>query len=170
MWHCVAIRCVGCVCAPVRESLCLLWRETHTKDWGRGLPRDRKWRKKGRENRESSRQRRAEETNRTVIPVLGKDGQQKEAVREDSQRWVGILVAFVEVSRKIHAVDSLQMCGECKASQNSLSFAWSWPKSVFVCLFFFSHPLGCALCICNLMCDTPGREPLEESQATSSLI
>ena len=29
----MAIRCVGCVCGrvPVRESLCLLWRETHTK-------------------------------------------------------------------------------------------------------------------------------------------
>ena len=35
------------------------------------------------------------------------------------------LVAFVEVSHKIHAGDSLQMHGECKVSQNTLSCAWS---------------------------------------------
>ena len=27
----MAIRCVGCVCVPVRESLCRLGRETHRK-------------------------------------------------------------------------------------------------------------------------------------------
>ena len=48
VWHYVAIRCV---CAPIREFLCLLWLETYTKDWGWRLPRDRKWRRKGRSER-----------------------------------------------------------------------------------------------------------------------
>ena len=31
VWHYVAIHCVGCGSVPVREFLCMLWRETHTK-------------------------------------------------------------------------------------------------------------------------------------------
>ena len=46
---------------------------------------------------------------RLEIAVQGKDGQQKEAVSEDIQRWVNIPSGFVEVSRKIHACDNLQM-------------------------------------------------------------
>ena len=42
------------------------------------------------EDAEDSLQRTGEETSRRGIAVQGKDGQQKEAVREDSQRWVGI--------------------------------------------------------------------------------
>ena len=99
-------------------------------------------------------QRRAEETCRREIAVQGKDGQQKEAVKDQ----LALLVAFVEVSRKIHAHDSQQMHMECKVSQNSLSFAWSWPKSVFIRLFFFFHPLGCILRICNEMCNIPSRK------------
>ena len=72
--------------------------------WTRDLPCNRKWRRKGRsekrqgeltkEPREGSRQRTAEETSRREIAVQGKDGQQKEAVREDSQRWVDIRSGF----------------------------------------------------------------------------
>ena len=40
--------------------------------------------------RDSSRQRTGEVTSRREIAVQGKGGQQKEAVRKDSQRWVGI--------------------------------------------------------------------------------
>ena len=70
---------------------------------------------------------------------------------------------FVEVSRKIHSGDSLQMHEDCRVSQNFFSWAWSRHKSVFVRSSFFSHPLGCALRICNETCDTPGWEPLDES-------
>ena len=110
------------------------------------------------------------------LVVQGKDGQQKEAVREDSQRWVSIPSGFVEVSRKIHARDSLQMHKRLHKSvtQTSLSCTWSWPKSVFVCLFFYSHLLCCTLRICKEMCDTSGRKwekkPLDKSLAMSSLV
>ena len=43
-----------------------------------------------REDGESNWQSRAEEDGRLEIAVQAKDGQQKEAVREDSQRWVSI--------------------------------------------------------------------------------
>ena len=69
--------------------------------WARDLPRDRKWTRRGRsesqltkEPKESSQQRRAEETSRREKAVQGKDGLQKEAMREDSQRLVGIPSGF----------------------------------------------------------------------------
>ena len=85
------------VCAPGRQSLCQFWRETQTKGLSSRSParpevdKERKVREKRedqltKEPRESSRQRRAEETSRREIAVQGKDGRQKEAVREDSQR------------------------------------------------------------------------------------
>ena len=152
----MAIHWVGwvCVCAPVRESLYLLWRETHTKAWARDLRRDRKWRsqkgQKGswwRKTERGSWQQSAEGGRKRW--KQGREGSQQKSERrllrpDDLQRgrvnqcekmsaW---LVAFVEVSRKIHASDSLQMHGECKVSLNSLSCAWSWPKSIlFVCSF-----------------------------------
>ena len=97
--------CWVCVCAPVRESLCLLWRETHTKDWRRDLKWDRKWRRKGRFQRRQrvswqrkmercSRQQRAEEDSRHEVAAQGKDSQLKKAVRKDSQKWVGIPCVF----------------------------------------------------------------------------
>ena len=108
------------------------------------------------EPRESSRQRRAEEDGRIEIAVQGKDCQQKEAAREDSQRWVSIPCGFVEVSRKIHAHDSLQMHKKLHkiVTQTSLSCTWNWPKSkLFVCSSFY--PLGCILCGCKEMWNTP---------------
>ena len=123
-WHYVAIRSVGCVCvgAPVRESLCLLRRETHTKGLTTRFPARpevnelRKVPEKT-ESVDKGRQRRAEGDGRLEIAVQEKDGQQKEAVREgegySQQKMSALLVAFEEVSRKTHARDSLQMHGEC---------------------------------------------------------
>ena len=166
MWHNVAIHCVGCVCAPVRESFCLLWRETQRKglisrsparlevDEDRKVPektegqlakedgerqlttvsrrRQRRW-KQGRQRSQQKSERR----------LLRSDDLQKVRVnqREKISAW---LVAFVEVSRKKHATNSLQMQGECKVSQNTLSCAWSWPK--FSVVFF---------CGRHEMCDAP---------------
>ena len=72
------------------------------------------------------------------IAVQGKYSHQKEAVREASQRWVSIPSGFKEVSRKIHARDSLQRHEKLHkiVTQTSLSCAWSLPKPVFVRLFF----------------------------------
>ena len=38
MWHYVGHSFCWCMCAPVRESLCLLWRETHTKGLSTRFP------------------------------------------------------------------------------------------------------------------------------------
>ena len=39
------------VLVPLRRSLCLFWCETHTKNWGRDLLRDRKWKREGKSQR-----------------------------------------------------------------------------------------------------------------------
>ena len=51
--NCDTMRCISFpfVLAPFRRSLCLFWRENHTKDWRRDLPRDWKGRKEGRSQR-----------------------------------------------------------------------------------------------------------------------
>ena len=118
------------------------------------------------EPREGSRQRRAEEDGRIEIAVQGKDVQQKEAEREDSQRWVSIPCGFVEVSRKKHIHDSLQMRDKLHkiVTQTLLSCAGNWPKSIlFVCSSF--HPLGCILYGRYEMCD----KPLDESLAMNRI-
>ena len=129
--------------APRRGSLCIFWQETHIKDWGRDLQRDRKWRREGR----SQRRQRVELTKQSrggwsAWDSSSEEGRSAEAVREDSQRWVSIPSGFVEVSRKIHAYDSLQIHEKLHkiVTQPSLSCAWSWPKSAFVRLFFFHSP------------------------------
>ena len=82
----MAIRCVGCVCvrAGQRISLSNLARNTHKGHDGETSHETRTGGKKG--PREGSRQRRAEEDGRLEVAVQGKDGQQKEELREDSQR------------------------------------------------------------------------------------
>ena len=159
----MAIRCVGCVCVPVRESLCLLWREPHSKSLtSRSLARpevdeERKVpeKKEGQLTKEDGEMQSTTESRGgrwLEIAVQGKDGQQKEAVREHCQRWVSIPRGFVELSRKIHTI--VYKCTK-SVVQTPFSCAWSWPKSVFVHLFFFFHPLGCILHLCNAMCDIP---------------
>ena len=75
-------------------------------------------------------------TRRHEITVQGKDGQQKEAVRETVKYELAFPVAFVEVSRKIHAGDSLQMHRECKVSQNPfLALGADQSPCLFVCSF-----------------------------------
>ena len=111
MWH-----HVGGV--PGRRSLSLFWRETQTKGLNSKSPvrpeveEERKVREKTgviwqRNPERGSRKRTAEETSRGEIAVQGTNGQQKEAVKEDFKNELAFLVAFVEVSRKIHAHDSL---------------------------------------------------------------
>ena len=110
------------VLAPFRRSLCLFWRETHTKDWEWDLPRDRKWRREGRSQRRqrSSWQRWAEEDRRLEVAVqrgrLAEGGSEKKESTE-----VSTPIGFIEVSRKIHARDSLQMHGELHESVTQTS-------------------------------------------------
>ena len=99
MWHYVAIRCVGC---GVRRSenlfVCLsakhvqrtegeISRETGS---GRGKVGSRE----DIGSIDKERRREAVDNGEREIAIQGKDGQQKEAVREDSQRLVGIPSGF----------------------------------------------------------------------------
>ena len=167
---------------PSRRSLCLFWRKAQTKGLSLRSParpemdEDRKvWEKRieeqlTKETREGSRQRRAEEDGGIDIAVQGKDGQQKEAVREDSQRWVSIPCGFVDVSRKKHACDNLQMHEKLQkiVTQTSLSYAWNWPKSIlFVCSF--SPTLSVVFYVAVMKCVIPRRKPLDESLAMNSI-
>ena len=70
---------------------------------------------------------------------------------------LAFLVAFVEVSCKIHVRDSLQMHGECKVSQTPFLALGANPSP---CLFVysFSHPPGCILCGRKEMCYIPSRK------------
>ena len=79
------------------------------------------------------------------------------SVREHSQRWVGITRGFVEVSRKIHARDSLQMHGKLheKRYTDSPSLHLELTQ-VRVCSFVLSSTLfGCILCGCKKKCVIP---------------
>ena len=67
--------------------------------------------------------------------------------RVNQREMSALFVVFVEVSRKIHACDSLQMHRELhKSVINSLSCAWSWPNSVFARLSF-SPTLSVVFCV-----------------------
>ena len=154
----MCLLCWVCVCASVRRSLCLFWRETQTKGLSLISPA------------------RLEVDEERNVPEktqgqLTKDDGEMLSTTESRERTVSrrrqwgktvknefaFLVAFVEVLPQIHTRDNLQIHRECKVSQNSLSCAWSWPKFVFVRSFFFFHPLGCILCGRKEMCDTPVR-------------
>ena len=164
MWHYVTIVLGVCVCVRRSDDLFVCFgAKPKQRAWGRDLPLDRKWRRRGRSQKgqkvswrkkmERGRWKLSAEVGRRRWKQSREGSQQKSEkrlLRPDDRRrgrekmsaW---LVAFVEVLRKIHAGDSLQMHGECKVSQNPLSCAWNWPKYI---LFVFSsfHPFGCIFC------------------------
>ena len=101
------------------------------------------------------------------MAVQGKDGQQKEAVRETVKEELAFLVTFVEVSRKIHAHDSLQMHEKLHkiVTQNSLSCAW---KSIlFVCSF--SPTPSVVFFVAVKKCEIPQQKPLDESLVMNTI-
>ena len=71
------------------------------------------------------------------------------------KKMSALLAHFVEVSSKIHVSVSLQMHGECKVTQNSLSCAWSWHKPILFVCSFFSHSLGCISFVVVKKCELP---------------
>ena len=84
------------------------------------------------------------------------EGRSAEEGNERRQRWVSIPSGFLEVSHKIHAHDSHQMHEQLHKSitQPSISCAWSWPRFVFVSLFFF-FTLSVVLCVSVKKCVIP---------------
>ena len=88
--HCDAMRSnsFSFVLAPLRRYLCLIRLETHTKGLrtrSPARPEAEEGRNVPEKTERASWQSRAEEDSRLEIAVKGKDGQQKEAVRENSQ-------------------------------------------------------------------------------------
>ena len=137
--------CVGCVCVRASQtiSLSVLARNPHKgprtssparPEVERNIP-EKTQGQLTKEDRE--RQSTTEARWRTVS--------RRRQWRKTVKNELAFQVSFVEVSRKIHVCDSLQMHGKCKVSQNTLSCTWSWSKSMlFVCSSF--HPCGCILC------------------------
>ena len=129
--------------APGRRCLCF-GAKPKQRVWARHLPRDRKWRRKERSDRRQgpvnedrwrgSWQRSAEESGRLWIGCPENYSQQKSERRllwpdelhrgrvNQREKMSALLVPFVEVSRKIHASDSLQTHGECKVSPTDFPF------------------------------------------------
>ena len=143
------------VLAPLWQSLCLFWHEIHIKGLS-ARPEVEERRKVPEKTERRSWQSRAEENGRLEIAVQGKDGQQKEAVRKDSQRWVSIPRGCVEVSCKIHACNSLQMHEElhkkCHIESPFLSLELT---QVRVCSFFLSFTLSIVFCVSVKKCVIP---------------
>ena len=156
------------VCARRSENL-FVWFGAKPKQrfCARDIPRDRKWTREGRFQRRSreqltkeDRKRQLKKQGRREQSVLdsspGKDGQQREAVREDSQRWVGIPSGFVEVSSKIYAHDSLQMHGKLhKKCHTDSPFLHLELTQVHVCLFVLSSTLSVVFRVSVMKCVIP---------------
>ena len=189
VWHYVAICCVGCVCARQSENL-FVWfgAKPKQKAWAPDLPRDQKWTRRGRDQRRhriswqrkmerGSRQRRAEETKQEKIEAGQRRESERRLLRPDDlhRGWVNqrenmlaLIVTFIIVSRKIHVCDSLQMHGEIKVSQNSLSCTWNWLKTIlFVCSF--SPTLSVVFFVAIKKYEIPQWKPLDESLAMNSI-
>ena len=121
----------------------LAWNQT--KGWARDLRRDRK-RKRNRERRVgegrrsravASRQRTAEETSRHEIGSRCHEG--RPVKMSQHSKWL------VEISRRTHINESLQLHRESRVSQLALLALWV-DLSHIVRLFFFSPSFGCISC------------------------
>ena len=119
----MAIRCVGCVCAsqkifvyfgakPIQRTADEISHKTGSRGGKEGL-------------REDTEKQSTRESRRDQLALDSSPGEGWSAEEGSEERQLAFLVAFGEVSPKIHACNSLQMHRECRVSQNSLSCAWS---------------------------------------------
>ena len=136
LWH-YGWHLFVCMCVLVRESLCLFWRETHTKglrarsptrpeeDEGRKIPerqpaegssRDQSTGEVSQEKDTVSRREQKRPVDRTGLP-----GDESWAERGDQSTEVSIASGFVRVFARVHARVSLQDAQ--KVSQTSPSGA-----------------------------------------------
>ena len=151
-----------CVWVPVRESFCLFWRETLTKSLRMRSPTKPKGRgKEGprEESTEEKRRRQSAEWSRRD-ELAGENSQEKVnqemrfRQRGEQSTEVSMANGFVRVFARVHARVSSENAQ--KVSQTFPSCAWTWPKSVFVRLFF-SYPLSVVFCVSvkNVRCPRP---------------
>ena len=143
--------CVGST-QPISFSVLVLNPRKRLRTISPARPEVEEGRKVPEKTERASWQSRAEETSSSP----GKDDRRKEAVREDSQRWVNILCSLVEVSRKIHHPIVYKCRKSCSNALHRLPFlalgADPSPR-LFVCSSFF-HPLGC-ICVAVKKCVIP---------------
>ena len=181
MWH-YGWHPFLCVWVPVREFLCLLWCETHTKGLGtRSLARPEvdEGRKISEKTERVSWQRRPEEDGQQKGPVdrTGQSGRWKQCREErrtevrkttvktywpteaglaNARKWVGILSGFVEVSRKYMSTIAWKCTENYSKVSQTLPLLHLELTQARVCLFIlFFHALGCVLCVHKEMCKGP---------------
>ena len=164
----MAIRWVGCVCGRRTENLCLLWRETQTKVLSSRSPTrpEIEEERKVPEKTESQLTKKDEERQSTTESRRDQSvwdsssGEGRSAEGGSKGRQLAFLVAFVEVSRKIQARNSLQMHGECKVSQNPFLALGADPSPcLFVCSF--SSTLSVVFYVAVKKCVIPLSETTE---------
>ena len=104
--------------------------------------------------REKEGQRRAKEDSRREIAVQEKDGQQKEAVKEDSQRWVGIRSGFC---RGFEQSIRSQLSRDARRMQSvtKLLFLRLELTQVRVCSFILSSTLSVVFYVAIKKCVIP---------------
>ena len=150
----LAIRCVG-VCVPVRESLCLLWRETHTKGLrviSPARPEAEKGRKVPKKDRESqlTKEGRREQSAWDSCPEKNTVSWRRRW--EDESRQSRDESAFLVALWKFRTKYTLVIACKCTETSTKVSHrlsfacACSWPKFVFVRLFF-SSTLSVVFCV-----------------------
>ena len=145
-----------------RRSLCLFWRETQTKSLSSRSPArpevDEK--REVREKREGQLTKEPRESSRQRSPGDGRSAEGKTVKNE-----VAFVVAFVEVSRKIHAHDSLQMHEKLHKIVTKLPFLLLELTQVHIVHLFFLPSSRLYFFVAVKKCEIPRRKPLDESLA-----
>ena len=179
------------VWVPVRGSLCLFWRETHTKglrarfptspeeDEGRKVPERKKGVRRRNQNREGSRtdQLREQGSRQKSGEADGRERPPLEPIDWDAglanvKRWVSILCSFVGISLEYTLTRAHRILGKY---HKLLPFALGANPSPWLFVLLFLHPLSC---VCHVSCvrkeswNTIGRrweKPLDDLMAICGL-
>ena len=165
-----------CVWAGQRISLSVLAQKPTLRARSSARPEVDEGKKVPEKIERASLQRKAEENSRFEIAVQrrtqsAEGGSEKMEAGQSRDESVFLMIWW-----KFRAKYTPSIACKCTESCTKVSHwlppscTWSWPKSVFVRLFFFLHPLSCVLRISKEMCNAPGRKPLDESLALSSLV
>ena len=186
MWHYVANHSVGCVCVRRSENLFVCFGAKPTQrpeleishetgsGGGNECPREDRgsvdkvrWREavdNGEQRRPVDKGRRRDAVDNGV---QGKDGQQKEAVRENSQKWVGTPSVFLKKFRaKYTSAIVYRFTENARCHKNP--FLRLELTQVRVCSF--SPTLSVVFLGAVKKCDIRRRKPQDESLATRSLV
>ena len=165
MWHDIGHSLCGCVWVPVRGSLCLFWRENHTKGLCARYP-TKPEKEEGRKFSEISRQDRAVRRSGQNRPVKRTDQSTEVGGRwrlrktfQDSgltnaRKWVCIPSGFVRVSPEYTLVLAHRMH---KSVTNFSLLAVEAKPIPWLFVLFLPPTRLCILCVGKEMWNTPGQ-------------